>query len=91
MTDRSLPHPSERVLFTELPDGESVLLDLETEAYFGLNRLGTAVWMTLDDDGDVESIVSSTCESTDVDADVVRADIAELIAELARQGLVEGP
>ncbi|MEZ5165231.1 MAG: PqqD family protein [Acidimicrobiales bacterium] len=43
----SFPGRPPDVMATELPDGESVLLDLKTEAYFGLNELGTAVWSVL--------------------------------------------
>ena len=84
----SLPRPSGEVLMTELPDGESVLLDLRTEAYFGLNELGTAVWGVLSDGGDIDALVSRTSNDTGVDTTVIRADIDALIGELSARGLV---
>ena len=43
-TDRF--HISEEVLSQEV-NGETVLLDLEGEAYFGLNEVGTRIWQLL--------------------------------------------
>ncbi len=84
----ALPKPSRDVLMTELPDGESVLLDLQTEAYFGLNKLGTAVWSALANGTDLELLVAATSEGTGEPAANVRADIQSLLDDLVSRNLV---
>lgn len=93
MTDLngSLPVPSDDVLVTELPDGESVLLDLKTEAYFGLNELGTAVWAVLAGDALLDDLVAATAQESGVAERQIRADIAALLAELVERGLAIEP
>ena len=87
-TAASTPIPSPEVLVAELPDGESVLLHLETGHSFGLDGLGTAVWELLVTGGDLESLVASTGSATGVDPETVRAGIGELVDELRSRGLV---
>jgi hypothetical protein len=83
-----LPIPSPNVLTTEFPDGESVLLDLKTDAYFGLNRFGTAVWSTLAGDADLEALVTATSGETGEPAANIRTDIRALLKDLQSRGLI---
>lgn len=43
----------EAVLVREL-DGESILLNLKTESYFGLDRTGTRMWSLLTAGGSIQ-------------------------------------
>jgi len=45
------------VLFQEL-EGESVLLNLQSERYYGLDDIGTRLWQLLAENGDV----AAACE-----------------------------
>lgn len=87
-SETALPKPSPDVLVTELPDRESVLLDLKTEAYFGLNELGTAVWSVLADGGDLDALIASVAERTGESAEIVGADVRALLDELRARNLV---
>lgn len=90
MADISLPKrvfPSEEVLFREL-DGEAVMLDLESERYFGLDEVGTRIWQLLDEHHEVETVVAQMLEEYDVEEERLRADMAALIAELLDAGLI---
>jgi coenzyme PQQ synthesis protein D (PqqD) len=89
-TEGVLPTPSDDVLATELPDGESVLLDLKTEAYFGLNELGTAVWAALTGGSNLDRIAEETSAATETPVATVRADIETLLGDLRSRGLVVG-
>ncbi len=83
-----LPRPSDHVLFTELPDGDAVLLDLQTEAYFGLNALAKEVWNVLASQGDLPGLVDRIESESGERRDTIRADIGELIDDLVERGLV---
>ena len=75
------------VLFQEL-EGEAVLLNLETEHYYGLDDVGTRMWQLLAEHGDVATVVEQLIEFYDVDEANLRHDLAHLIAELAEEGLI---
>jgi len=75
------------MLFQEL-EGETVLLNLRDESYYGLDDVGTRVWQLLGEHGDIESIVSTMLGEYDVDEATLRRDVAQLIAALLDAGLV---
>ncbi len=75
------------ILFQEL-EGETVLLNLANEQYFGLDDIGTRMWQLLDEQDNVEAVVSQMLSEYDVDAETLRADLATLINSLVEAGLV---
>jgi len=78
-------------VFTALPDGTGVLLNIETLLYFGLNRTGAAIWREIDQTGTaaLEDVVHSICERFDVDPGSAKGQIGRYLEELARLRLVE--
>ena len=80
--------PSPEVLFREL-DGEAVMLDLDSEKYFGLDEVGTRIWQLLDEHRDVETVVTHLLEEYEVEEEVLRQDMADLIERLVDAGLVQ--
>ena len=78
---------AERVLSQTLA-GEAVLLDLNSEQYFGLNSLGTRVWELIGQLGEVEPILETLIVEYDADPDIIANDLRSLLAQLVRQGLV---
>ena len=77
----------EAVMFREL-EGESVLLNLDSEVYFGLDEVGTRIWHALSETGKVGEAVNRLLEEFEVDEETVRKDLAELLEELVENGLV---
>lgn len=69
--------------------GETVLLDLKGENYFGLDIVGTRVWQLLQEQDDVQKIYGTMLEEYDVDAVQLQNDLSELIKKLVDAGLVE--
>jgi len=69
--------------------GESVLLNLQTETYFGLDEVGTDMWNALTTTETIEAAFTRLLETYDVDEAVLRADLSALIEELVDCGLVE--
>ena len=69
--------------------GESVLLDLRSQKYFGLNPVGTRTWQLLQETGDVSAIRARLLAEYEVAADQLERDLDELLERLLRAGLVE--
>ncbi|GAB4150637.1 MAG: hypothetical protein Fur0021_13500 [Candidatus Promineifilaceae bacterium] len=84
-TQRIFPYP--HVLFRELAD-ESVLLDLKTGQYYGLDSVGTRVWQLLSLHHDLAELGEALLAEYDVDPAVLERDLPELAAQLARANLV---
>ena len=85
--ENSPVRPSADVIFREL-EGEAVLLDLGSGRYFGLNAVGTRVWMLLESGSTVADVVSAIAAQFDAAPDQVAGDVAELVAELTVRGLL---
>jgi hypothetical protein len=71
-------------------DGEAVLLNLETHGYFGLNPTGTEVWELVQAHPGISAtdIVAVMGRRYEQDPGRIVADIASVIGEMLRHGLV---
>ncbi len=69
-------------------DGETVLLDMDGENYFGLNEVGTRVWQLLHEPCDLEKIFSVIVDEYDVERDELKKDLDDIIDQLLTAGLV---
>jgi predicted transcriptional regulator len=79
--------PSPEVLVQEL-DGEAVLLNLESERYFGLDDVGTRVWQHLLEHRRLGRVCEEMQKEYDVDESRLRADVLQLVEELIEAGIV---
>ena len=69
--------------------GETVLLDLDSEQYFGLDAIGTRIWALLGEGRCAEEIVAVLLDEYDVDRERLAADVHELLGALLDAGLIE--
>ncbi len=69
--------------------GETVLLDLNSENYFGLNDVGTRIWQLIQEDGDLQKVYDTMLDEYDVDKKQLGKDMEELVARLVDAGLIE--
>ncbi len=69
-------------------DGETVLLDLKTGIYYSLNEVGSAVWRILQSGATAAEIAEIVSSDYDVEPNTVRADINELLNDLASEKLI---
>ena len=76
------------VLITGL-ETESVLLNLNSERYYGLNGVGTRMLTLLTSSNSIEAAYNSLLDEYDVEAEMLRRDLITTIEELSRNGLVE--
>ncbi len=80
-----------QVMSTELPDGGSVLLDLSSELYFGLNSVGTQIWEYVGDGATATEIIDRLdAEYEQVDRATLTKDVTALVAELKERELLVG-
>lgn len=84
-TDQFLVHPS--VICREL-SGETVLLNLESGVYYGLDAVGTRVWQLIMQGHTIANVCDTMLEEYDVSPDVLNADVTRLVGELRDRGIV---
>lgn len=75
------------VLYQEL-DGESVLLNLGNEQYYGLDQVGTRMWSLLTTAPSLAEAKQTLLAEYEVDSVQLDDDLQQLLAELLAQGLV---
>lgn len=75
------------VLFQEI-NGETVLLDLKSESYFGLDTTATRIWQLLKDQRNLDEIFDIMADEFDVDPAVLRKDLQVHVQELESAGLI---
>lgn len=78
---------SDEVLSQEV-NGETVLLDLQGESYFGLNEVGTRIWQLLKSGQTVAEAMSTLLEEYDVSRQQLETDVSDLLAKLIEAELV---
>ena len=78
---------SPHVLSQEV-SGETVLLDLESEYYFGLDAVGTRIWQLIRESGELRTIYNTLLEEYEVEETQLRADLEALITHACERGLV---
>lgn len=81
-------HIPETVLVRVL-DEESVLLNLDSETYFGLDAVGTRMWTLLTTAPSIQAAYETLLTEYDVAPDVLRYDLQALLQQLLEQGLLE--
>ena len=78
----------DEVLISNLQD-ESVLLNLESERYFGLDPVGTRILSVLTTSDSIEAAYNTLVQEYEVDGQVLRQDLLALVENLVEQGLVQ--
>lgn len=76
------------ILFKDMA-GEAVLLNLNTETYYGLDELGTRMWQVATTSETLQHAFDILLDDYEVEPDVLRADLTRLINELVSEALLE--
>lgn len=84
MTSIEIP---DEVVFRSLGE-EAVLLHLGTGRYFGLDPVATRMWLALSAERTLLGAARRLLEEYDVEADELRRDLEELVANLAARRLL---
>jgi len=76
-------------VFAQEVDGEMVLLDMNSENYFGLDEVGTAIWQFMQESGELKEIFQHMLEHYDVKEEVLQKDLITFVEQLKERGLVK--
>lgn len=70
-------------------DGESVLLNLESERYFGLDATGTRMWELVTSQPCIALALEKLQEEYEVEPDVLQSHLTQLMSGLVENGLLQ--
>ncbi|MEM8994224.1 MAG: PqqD family protein [Acidobacteriota bacterium] len=76
------------VLFRQLDD-EAVLLDLDSQRYFGLDAVGTRLWALLQEDPSLPRAREILLAEFDAGPEVLDGDLEVFLSELVERELVK--
>jgi len=68
---------------------EMVLLDLESEVYYGLDPVGRRIWELLIEHRRLRVVFETVVEEYDVTPEVLQQDLLQLVQELQARGLTQ--
>jgi hypothetical protein len=69
--------------------GETVILNLSSGVYFGLDLVGTHIWNQIQEPRTVAELRDSILEKYDVEPERCERDLLALLEELKDDGLIE--
>jgi coenzyme PQQ synthesis protein D (PqqD) len=76
------------VLISKLQE-ESVILNLDNERYYGLDDVGTRFLSVLTSSDSIEAAYETLVREYDVEGQVLRQDLLQVVEELVAQGLIQ--
>ena len=76
-------------VFAQEVDGEMVLLDMNSENYFGLDEVGTSIWQAMQESGSLEEVYQAMLEQYEVEPEVLQKDLLDFVQKLNDSGLAE--
>lgn len=82
------PRPSSDVVYQEV-EGDAVLVHLQTNRIYALNRTGARLWHFLTAGHDADGIVQELAREFDVDPAEVELEVNALLEHLAAENLLQ--
>jgi hypothetical protein len=74
---------------TTIADGEAVVLDLATQQFFGMNRVGTRIWTSLEAGHSLGEVITLLRSEYQVDAERIRTDVETFVGRLLEYEMLE--
>ena len=69
-------------------DREAVLLNIETEEYFGLDETGARMWQVVTAAPNIDTAYRELLAEFDVEPELLRSNLMELLSRLVDSGLL---
>jgi hypothetical protein len=85
---QSIPEADPNVVASTLPNGEMVLLQLDTKQYYSLNQTGALIWKHMDHSATLAVMSQTLVEQFDVTAEAAGEAVRELIEDLKSHKLI---
>jgi len=79
---------SSSTLHREL-QGETVLLQLDSGEYFGLDEISTRIWQLIVETGDLCAVEAAMLKEFDVERTVLAQDLTRVVDDLVAKRLIE--
>ena len=76
-------------VFSQEVDGEMVLLDMNSEHYFGLDTVGCDIWRAIQERNSLQAVYETMLNNYDVEAEPLKKDLEVFIGQLKDAGLIE--
>ena len=70
-------------------DDETVLLDLKSGMYFGLDGVGKRIWESVSDGNNLAQTAAIIASEYDVESERAQTDVITFASELMERGLLE--
>ena len=70
-------------------DGETVMMNIETGKYYGLDGIGSCIWELIEEPHTVCEVVHALLADYDVDEKTCQNDVVAFLNKLCNQGLVD--
>ncbi len=83
--DQKIEFPD--TVFAQEVDGEMVLLDMESENYFGLDAVASDIWQLLQEGKTLQECYDALLEMYDVSADQLQSDLESFVNKLVESKL----
>ncbi len=78
----------QEVLFQDLGE-ETVLLNVATGKYHGLNGVGSRIWELIQDSNPMEMVLATLLDEFDVSAEHLESDLSQFLGVLQSKGLID--
>jgi GTP cyclohydrolase I len=79
---------TENLMSTALDD-DTVMMNIESGAYYGLDGTGQAIWSMLETPQRVAAVCEALLQEYDVDAETCRRQVHSFVERLHAEGLVQ--
>ena len=76
-------------VYTQEVDDETILLDVESGKYFGLDPVGTRMWQLLRQHGALRTVYDTMLAEYEVDPERLETDLIVLTEKMIEKGLAE--
>ncbi len=76
-------------VFAQEIDEEMVILDKDSENYFGLDEVGKVMWQEMQDKKILKDVFDSLVDIYDVQEDILKKDLQEFVNSLVDSKLIE--
>lgn len=87
LSAQSIVVASQAQVSSNLQD-ESVILDVQSGTYYGLNEVGASIWAMIQQPTSVATVQSAIVAEYDVTPDACHQDVLDLLHQLMEIGLV---
>lgn len=85
---KSLIRPNEPHVVHEVIDGEAVLINMESGAYYSLDKVGAEIWAMIETGSSMSDLIASVTMRYSGEPAEIERGIATLLAELETERLI---